>query len=400
MEKVYHYLARNNAGKTLEGILAAQEEASAFSALRQRGLQPLAVDFSINDTVNLFTTPNFAPDALAAYYLGLGLRIKNGMDVVDAVEDMADQPSHFRVKLCANELVNHMRSGLKLGAAMESSGFPSRDVNIIKALEQGAKTATALENMSNDYRRTAGIQKKIHGMLLEPYFMAVVGIVAIWATMVFAVPIFQRVFKDLTEEGGKIPAYAKLFYHFSDIFDSHVLIDSVFYFLFFVVVAMFLHSRYFKKLLDQISTLRRFSEMVDNTALWGGFRLLIDTSISPQVIPDMLAKSAARADSRQAFEALGRMMKRGMKYPESIRQAGFPPYIGKDAASAMDAPGLVAQTEALTMMNNILAMRVEEMAEKVVTVSHIVVTVASGLMVFVIMALTFMPVLITELHLA
>ena len=400
MEKIYHYLARTNSGKTVEGILASDDEDGAFSELRKRGLQPLAVDFSLNDTVNLFTTPNFSPEALAAYYLGLGLRIKNGMDVVDAVEDMADQPTHFRVKLCASDLVNHMRSGLKLGPSMENAGFPARDSNIIKALEQGAKTATGLENISNDYRRTASIQKKINGMLIEPVFMAIVGVIAIWATMVFAVPIFQRVFKSLTEEGGKIPGYAKVFYHFSDIFDSHVVIDTVVYFAIFIGAWVFLRSRYFKKLLDHVSTLRRFSEMVDHAALWGGFRLLIDTSISPQTIPDMLAQSAHRPDSKEAFEALGVMMKRGMKYPDSIRQAGFPSYIGKDAASAMDAPGLVAQTEALTMMNNIMAMRVEEMADKVVTFSHIAVTLASSLMIMGIMALTILPVMITELHLA
>lgn len=400
MQKVYHYLARNNSGKNLEGILATESEEQAFLELRQRGLQPLAVDFSIDDTFNLFTTPNFSPDALAAYYLGLGLRIKNGMDVVDAVEDMADQPTHFRVKLCANELVNHMRSGLKLGVAMEKAGFPERDYNIIKALETGAKTSVGLENIANDYRRSASIQKKVKGMLLEPAFMAIVGIIAIWATMVFAVPIFQRVFNDLTEEGGKIPGYAQVFYHLSDIFDSFLVFDSILYFAVFIGLAFFLQSRAFKKWLDHISTLRQFSEMVDNAALWGGFRLLIDTSIQPQVIPDMLAKSASREDSKRAFEALGAMMKRGMKYPEAIRQSGFPSYIGKDAASAMEAPGLVAQTEALTMMNNLLALRVEEMADKVVTVSHIIVTIASSLMILGIMALTIMPVMITELHLA
>lgn len=400
MEKVFHYLAKTNASNSTEGMIVAPDEESAFSILRQRGLQPMAVDFSFNDTTNLFLAPNFAPEALALYYVGLGLRLKNGMDALDAVEDMRDQPSHFRVKLCANELANHMRSGMKLGQAMEKAGFPARDCSIIQALEQGAKTAVGFENISKDYQRTANIQKKINGMLIEPTFMAVVGMIAIWATMVFAVPIFQKVFREIASAGVHMPAYAKGFYDFSDLFDSHVAMNSVLYFSAFVAVAFFLRSRAFKKLLDQISTLRRFSEMVDNAALWGGFRLLIDTSISPLAIPEMLAKSAHRADSRQAFEALGIMIKRGQKYHEAIRQAGFPPYIGKDAASAMSAPGILAQTESLTMMNNILAMRVEEMAEKVVKLAHILTTVGAGLMVTLIMFFTFMPVLVTELHMA
>ncbi len=400
MEKVYQYLAKTGGGQSTEGMIVAADETSAFSILRQRGLQPLAVDFSFSDTTNLFLAPKFTPDALAAYYTGLGLRLKNGMDAIDAVEDMRDQPSHFRVKLCASELTNFMRSGMKLGQAMEKSGFPSRDCHIIQALEQGAKTAKGFENMARDYQRTASIQKKIKGMLIEPAFMGVVGLIAVWATMAFAVPIFQKVFREIASAGVHIPAYAQGFYHFSDLFDAHLVLDSILYYGFFVGAVFFLRSHLFKKLLDQLSTLRRFSEMVDNAALWGGFQLLIDTSMSPQAIPDMLAKSAHRIDSRVAFEALGGMIRRGQKYPESIRLAGFPSYIAKDAASAMSAPGIQAQTESLNMMNNLLAMRVEEMAEKVVTLSHILTTVGAGVMVLLIMMFTFMPVMITELHMA
>lgn len=400
MNKIYTYIAKNTSGTVTNGLIVAASEASAIAILRQRGLQPMAVDFSLNDTVASLTTPNFAPEALASYYMGLGLRIKNGMDILDSVSDMKDQPSQFLVKLCAMELVNYMRAGLKLGIAMEKAGFPARDCSIIQALEQGAKTASGFDNIAKDYQRTAGIQKKINGMLLEPTFMAVVGVMAIWATMVFGVPIFQRVFKEIASAGAKIPAYARLFYAFSDLFDAHVVLDSVLYFGGIIALAIFLRSRYFKKLLDQISTLRKFSEMVDNAALWGGFRLLIDTSIGPERIPGMLSKGAHRQDSRDAFQTLGMMVARGEKYPAAIRRSGFPEYIGKDAASAMDAPGIVAQTEALTMMNNILAMRVEEMAEKVVKLSHILTTVGAGVMIFTIIMLTFMPVLITELHMA
>lgn len=400
MERVYQYLARTGGGQSTEGMIVASDEDAAFSILRQRGLQPLAVDFSFVDTANLFLAPKFSPDALAAYYTGLGLRLKNGMDAIEAVDDMRDQPSHFRVKLCASEFLNFMRSGLKLGQAMEKAGFPERDCYIIQALEQGAKVAKGYENMARDYARTSSIQKNIKGMLLEPAFMGIVGILAVWATMVFAVPIFQKVFREIASAGVHVPAYAQGFYHFSDLFDAHVVMDSILYYGFFVVVVVFLRSRVFKKLLDQLSTLRKFSEIVDNAALWGGFQLLIDTSMSPQVIPDMLAKSAHRADTRAAFEAMGILIKRGEKYPQAIRLAGFPSYIGKDAASAMEAPGIQAQTESLNMMNNILAMRVEEMAGKVVTLSHILTTVGAGVMVLLIMMFTFMPVMITELHMA
>ena len=398
MKKAYQYIANNAGGNPVEGLVLADSDEQAVTILISRGLKPLTVDFSLNDTVASVTTPTFKPDGLAMYYLGLSLRIKNGMDIIVAVDDMRSQPSNFKLRLAADELLNLMRGGMKLGIAMERAGFPQRDAAIIQALEQGAKTANGLENIARDYQRTADIQRKIRGMLMEPAFMGTVGVIGIWVTMVFGVPIYQHAFAQLSTAGNsRIPEYARLFYAFSDLFDKHVIIDSILYYGGILGFVMFLRSKYFKKLLDQISTLRRFSEMVDNAALWGGFRLLIDTSISPDKIPFMLAKGAHRSDSREAFEALGNLVRGGARYPEAIRQSGFPDYIAKDAASAMSAPGIEAQTQALDMLRNILSMRVQELAEKVVTLSRILTVSATGLLVLSIAMLTFMPVLLTEL---
>jgi type IV pilus assembly protein PilC len=398
MRKAYNYIAKTAGGLTDEGILVADNEEDVFVKLRDRGMRALSVEINPTDSLNLLSARNFDPSGLASYYMGLGLRLKNGMDPSVAVSDMKDQPRNFRLRIAAQELESLLRTGMKLGRAMSASGFPERDCAIIQAMEQGAKTAQGFENISKDYHRTADIQRKIKGMLLEPMFIGLVGIIGIWVTIVFGVPIYQHAFAQMaTDAAAKEPSYVRLFYGFADLFNKAVVMDSLLYFLAVLGIIIFLRSKLFRRLLDQISTLRRFSEMVDNAALWGGFRLLIETSMDPEQIPFMLAKSAHRQDSREAFENLGNLMRRGLRFPQAIKQAGFPDYIAKDAASAMSAPGIDAQVQALDMMRNIMALRVAELTEKVVTLSRIMTVAGAGALVLVIAMLTFMPIMITEM---
>ena len=398
MRKAYNYIAKTSGGFTDEGIMVAQDEGDVVSKLRGRGLRALSVEINHRDTMNLLSARDFDPAGLASYYTGLGLRIKNGMDPTVAAADMKDQPRNLRLRIAAQEMDSLLRTGIKLSQAMSTAGFPERDCAITQAMEQGAKTAQGLENISHDYQRTAEIQRKIKGMLLEPMFIGLVGVIGIWVTIVFGVPIYQHAFAQMSSNAaGKEPPYVRLFYGFADYFDKAVVMNSILYFLAFVGIIIFLRSKLFRRLLDHISTLRRFSEMVDNAALWGGFRLLIETSINPEQIPFMMAKSAHRPDSREAFENLGNLVRRGMRFSPAIKQAGFPDYIAREAASAMSAPGIDAQVQALDMMRNIMAMRVAELTEKVVTLSRILTVVGAGALVLAIAMLTFMPIMITEM---
>ncbi len=398
MRKAYNYFAKTSGGLSEEGLLIAHSEDDVINKLRIRGLRALSVEINHADSLNLSFARNFDAGGLASYYMGMGLRLKNGMDATLAASDMKDQPRNLRLKIAAQELESLLRTGMKLGRAMSAAGFPERDCAIIQAMEQGAKTAQGFENISNDYHRNADIQRKINGMLLEPMFIGLMGVIGIWVTIVFGIPIYQRAFAQMSANAAaKEPAYVKLFYGFADIFDKAVVMNSVLYFLAILGIIIFLRSNLFLRLLDNISTLRRFSEMVDNAALWGGFRLLIETSMDPEQIPFMMAKSAHRPDSREAFENLGNLVRRGVRFPQAIKQAGFPDYIAKDAASAMSAPGIDAQVQALDMMRNIMALRVAELTEKVVTLSRILTVAGAGSLVLAIAMLTFMPIMITEM---
>ncbi|MBU2725420.1 type II secretion system F family protein [Acidithiobacillus ferridurans] len=398
MKKIYRYVAKGGGTAIDEGMVVAQDKNAAIQQLRDRGLRALSIDFSLNETIAYLTSSKFSADGLASYYMGIGLRIKNGMEPERAVSDMKSQPRHFRLRMAAQDLSNLMRTGMKMGQAMGVAGFPERDCAIISALEQGAKAANGFENMSLDYQRNAEISRKVRGMLIEPTFIGIAGVIGIWFTIVYGVPIYQHAFAQLTSNSSsKIPGYARAFYGFADQFDKDIPLNSVLYFASVAGFVLFLRSVYFKRILDTVGTLRRFSEMVDNASLWGGFRLLIETSIDQDSIPFMLAKSAARSDSRKAFEALGARVRQGTRYPVAIRESGFPDYIAGDAASAMSAPGINAQVQALDMMRNILAMRVSEMAEKVVVISRILTLIAAGALILGIAMLTFMPILMTEL---
>jgi hypothetical protein len=63
----------------------------------------------------------------------------------------------------------------------------------------------------------------------------------------------------------------------------------------------------------------------------------------------------------------------------------------------MSAPGIDAQVQALDMMRNIMALRVAELTEKVVTLSRIMTVAGAGALVLAIAMLTFMPIMITEM---
>ena len=197
MRKAYNYFAKTSGGLSEEGLLIAHSEDDVINKLRIRGLRALSVEINHADSLNLSFARNFDAGGLASYYMGMGLRLKNGMDATLAASDMKDQPRNLRLKIAAQELESLLRTGMKLGRAMSAAGFPERDCAIIQAMEQGAKTAQGFENISNDYHRNADIQRKINGMLLEPMFIGLMGVIGIWVTIVFGIPIYQRAFAQI-----------------------------------------------------------------------------------------------------------------------------------------------------------------------------------------------------------
>ncbi len=217
----FAYNARTKAGESIAGVLTAPDRKAALSQLTAQGCFPVSVDVAKQKNGAPAAAKTAAGKGAAAAEAApkkgrVGIRqvlvftqqlanlLKSGMSLKQAIESLTRQQKGKPLGAILEQVGGDILQGTNLSDALARNPrvFSRLYTNMVRAGEQSGTLPEVLKRLTEHYARLADIREKMISALLYPAIVFIVGIGVVFVFMVFMLPKFAQMFKDL---GATLP---------------------------------------------------------------------------------------------------------------------------------------------------------------------------------------------------
>ena len=208
MSTAFQYSVRDRAGKLVNGSLTAETEALVVQRLKAMGYAPLSVTATSAGMKKELKIPGFGGKVklkdLSIMSRQFATMINAGLSLLRALTILTEQTENKVLAGVLGTVRNEVEAGTALSAAMGKHPrvFPPLMVNMTKAGEVGGFLDSVLLQVADNYEAEVKLKSKIKSAMTYPIVVLCIAIVAVFAMLLFVVPTFSKMFKQL---GGKLP---------------------------------------------------------------------------------------------------------------------------------------------------------------------------------------------------
>jgi type IV pilus assembly protein PilC len=206
--KTFHYNSIDATGRKTKGTVEAANETAATHMLRTRGEVPLELTAAGQGLNKDLKIPGLGGRTklkdLAVFARQFATMTASGMSLLRSLSILEEQTSAAALKKAAGEVRSDVAGGVSLSTAMakQDKVFPRLMVAMIRAGEAGGMIDGALEQIASSLEKDTALRGKIKGALTYPAIVLAFTFVLIAAVLIFIVPVFEAMFKNL---GGELP---------------------------------------------------------------------------------------------------------------------------------------------------------------------------------------------------
>jgi type IV pilus assembly protein PilC len=217
----YNYSVRDKSGKLVSGTLDAENSAAVANRLKAMGYSPISINEANAGLKKEIKIPGFGNKVklkdLAIFSRQFATMVNAGLSLLRALTILTEQTENKHLASVIGEVRNDVETGNSLSAAMgkHPDVFPALMVNMCKAGEVGGFLDSVMMQIAANYEAEVKLRGKIKAAMTYPTVVFVMAILAVTGMLIFIVPVFANLFKQL---GGTLPAPTRVL-----VFMSHSL---------------------------------------------------------------------------------------------------------------------------------------------------------------------------------
>jgi type IV pilus assembly protein PilC len=252
--KTFEYSVRDRKGKLVSGKLEAPTEAALVAKLRGMGYAPVSVkqaNQGLNKELKLPGGGRVKLKDLAVASRQFATMINSGLSLLRALTILAEQTENATLGRTFGEVRNAVESGQSLSNALARHPrvFPPLMVNMCRAGEVGGFLDAVLLQVADNFEAEVKLRGKIKSAMTYPVVVFVIAILAVVGMLLFIVPIFAKMFKDL---GGTLPAPTRVLVFLSDAMRLGAPLLVVFVIVGLVVWGRIRHEERVRRVIDPL----------------------------------------------------------------------------------------------------------------------------------------------------
>ncbi len=195
----FAYTALDLNGTRVTGTTSASDAADARRVINEQGLRPMR----INEKTSLLKfeiTPEKVPrEEVMHFSRQLGVFIKAGIPIMEALGIMAQESSEKVFKKIILEMIDAIYDGETFAAAASAhpNAFPNYYIGILQSAELTGNLDSVLNQLADYMERDIDARSKFTGALIYPGVVMAMSLVVILVLSVFVLPRFQVFFNSL-----------------------------------------------------------------------------------------------------------------------------------------------------------------------------------------------------------
>jgi type IV pilus assembly protein PilC len=216
----FTYRVRDKAGRTVEGELEADNATLVAGKLRSMGYTPISIEK--RGSQGVFTevkipglTDRVKLKDVAVFSRQFATMINSGLALLRALAILAEQTENKELARIIGEVRIDVEKGSSLSAALSRhpKAFSRLYVSMVRSGEAGGTLDSVLLRLADTIEKQVELRRKIKSAMTYPIVVFVLVIMIATAMLVFIVPTFKNMYKDL---GGTLPAATRFLIAVSD----------------------------------------------------------------------------------------------------------------------------------------------------------------------------------------
>lgn len=342
----FAYRAIDGLGNVVNGSESAASIGALHVALIERGLEPLEINPKKSILALEITKKKVPRKEIMNFSRQLGVFIRAGIPIMDALEVIADETSGKMLKSVIHGLIESLHDGDTFSAAASNhpEAFPNYYVGILESAELTGNLDVVLNQLAEYMDRDLKAKGKITAALIYPSVVAFMSVVTVIILAAFVLPRFVVFFKSMH---AKLPLPTRMLLGFSGLVSHwwYVLL-----FLLITVVGGFISLRRSDsgraKLDSWILKLPVIGDLSQVAILERTCRILASLLKAGVDLPRSLAVTAESANNavyKNAFELIREEMMEGQGLAAPIARTGLFPGAAKQMFRVGEETGTLDQ---------------------------------------------------------
>src|SRR5436190_5234161 len=275
----FNHVAMDSRGKETKGTLDVGSQNEAISRLKEMGYFPTKVveadktkekpdkktkagpadakgkkKGGININIKIpGLSGRVKPKVLTTFTRQLATLVDAGLPLLRGLRVLERQERNPTLKQIINELALAIEGGSTFseGLAQHPKVFNRLFVNMVKAGELGGVLEVVLNRLSEFMEKAQKIRGKVKAAMFYPCAVIFVAVTILTVLMVFVIPKFEAVFKDMLEGRG-LPAFTQFVLSVSRAVAGHFVITLISIVAFFIGLKLFVRTRFGRRLFDRL----------------------------------------------------------------------------------------------------------------------------------------------------
>jgi len=224
----FTYIARTMNGQDVKGLISADSRGDVMALLTQRSLFPMTVAPAKQPLFQLKFKRSISAELMASTLTQLSDLLTNGVPLLQALDLLAQQGTHDRLKEVLSDVRGRIAEGKQLHEAMAAHRdvFSDLTLSIIRAGTEGAFLEASLQQTAEFLERQEELRAKVKGAMAYPAFLAVAGSTVTLVLIIFFVPKFADLFASL-ERQGTLPMPTVILLWLSDFLGRYGILVAI-----------------------------------------------------------------------------------------------------------------------------------------------------------------------------
>src|SRR5512146_644745 len=220
----FAYVGRTKSGAVKKGELSAKTKDEAVDQLRKQSVVVTSLEEkSGKGGFNLSLGSGLTDKDLVVFTRQFGTMINAGLPLVQCLEILSTQSENKVLRETVGEVKGQVEGGSTFSDALRRHPkvFDDLYVNMVHAGEVGGLLDTILTRLAKHIEKAMKLKGQIKSAMIYP--SAIVGIAGIVITvlMIWVIPIFAKMFDELSNGKVGLPAPTQLVINVSNAFQSY-----------------------------------------------------------------------------------------------------------------------------------------------------------------------------------
>jgi type IV pilus assembly protein PilC len=210
--RTYSYRVRDRQGKIISGKLEADSEQAVSQKLREMGYFVIGVEeerVPIAKKEIRILQPKVKPKDITVFTRQFATMINAGLPLVKCLSILAEQTESPVLTEVITDVQHEVEMGRSLSEALSKHPKMFKDLytSMVRAGEIGGVLDDVLLRIATTLESEDEIRRRIKSAMTYPVAMFAISILLLFVMLIFVVPIFEKMFRDM---GATLPFLTRI----------------------------------------------------------------------------------------------------------------------------------------------------------------------------------------------